>query len=109
MFKGLGDLANLAREAGKIKERVEALQAELAEREVESSSGGGMVTVRVNGRQEILSVSIGAEILESGDRQMLEDLVTAAANAALARSKEMMREELAKIAGGLNISLPGLI
>jgi hypothetical protein len=112
MFKGLGnlgDLGNLVKEAAKMKQKMEALQAQLAERVVESSSGGGMVKVRANGRQEILAVEIDDEVLASSDKQMLQDLVAAACNSALANSREMMREELSKLAGGLGISLPDII
>ncbi len=108
MFKGLGDLKNLVKEAGKMKERMEAMQAELGEKIVEASAGGGMVSAKANGRQEIVSVAIDDEVLALGDKAMLEDLVTAACNAALDKAKEMMREEVAKITGGLNINLPGM-
>jgi len=111
MFKGmggLGDLAGLLKEAGKMKEKVAALQAELADRVVEGGAGGGMVVVKANGRQEIVSVEIDDEVLGSGDKQMLQDLVAAGCNAALAASKEMLREELAKITGSLGLDL-GLI
>jgi len=108
MLKGIGDLTNLVKEAGKLKERMEALQEQLGERVVEASSGGGMVTVRANCRQEIISVKIEKDVVDSGDTRMLEDLVTAACNVALSRSRETAREELAKLTGGLNINLPGL-
>ena len=112
MFKGLGnlgDLAGLIKEAGKMKERVEHMREELGARVIEGSAGGGMVVVKVNGRQEVLSVVIEDEALAAGDKEMLQDLVTAAMNAALDNAKIMVREELAKVTGGLNIDIPGIM
>jgi DNA-binding YbaB/EbfC family protein len=111
VFEGLGNLGNMAKmlkEAGKIKERMEEMQRELAAMTVEGSSGGGMVKVTANGRQEIVSVGIEDEVASDGDREMLEDLVRAAVNAALEKSRDMAREELSKITGGLGIDLPGI-
>jgi len=82
------------------------LKEELAEKEVEGSAGGGMVRVVVNGRQEVISVVIEPAALE--DREMLEDLVTAAVNDAMRKSKALMEEELSKVTSQLGINLPGL-
>jgi nucleoid-associated protein EbfC len=73
---------------------------------VEASAGGGMVTVVANGRQEILSVRIEKEVVSPEEVDLLQDLVRAAANEALSRSREMMAAEMAKITGGMN--LPGI-
>ncbi len=105
----LGDMARLLKDAGKLKERMDALQEQLAGTVVEGSAGGGMVKARANGRQEIISVEIDEEIAASADTEMLQDLVVAACNAALARSKEMLRGEFAKITGGLGIDIPGIM
>lgn len=78
----------------------------MAERSVIGSSGGDMVKVEANGIQEILSVSIESELIVSEDREVLEDLIVAAVNDALQKSREMAAEEIAKISGGLRI--PGL-
>ncbi len=112
MFKGLGnleDLASLIKEAGKMKERVERMREELAGKVVEGAAGGGMVVVKVNGRQEVLSVTIDDDALAAGDKEMLQDLVAAATNAALDNAKAMVREELAGITGGLNLDIPGFM
>ncbi len=115
MFKGLGglgnlgELANLMKEAGKMKERFEALKNDLGNRICEGSSGGGMVTVKVNGRQEVLSVVVEDEVFGSGDKQLIQDLVMAATNAALENSKLMMKQELSRITGGLNLDIPGIM
>jgi DNA-binding YbaB/EbfC family protein len=82
------------------------LQEELADRTVESSSGGGMVKVTANGRQQIVSIQIENEVVDPDDVEMLQDLVLAAVNDALAKSQEMVSSEMGKLTGGLNI--PGL-
>ena len=89
-----------------MQEQIVQKQAELEEKEVEAASGGGAVTVRVNGRQEVLSVKIKPEVVDPDDIEMLEDLVLTAVNEAVRKSQEMVSEEMAKITGGFNI--PGL-
>jgi DNA-binding YbaB/EbfC family protein len=86
--------------------RLARLQEEMAGRTVEASAGGGMVTAVANGRQEILSVRIEREVVSKEEIDLLQDLVRAAVNEALSRSREMMAAEMAKITGGVN--LPGL-
>jgi DNA-binding YbaB/EbfC family protein len=86
--------------------RLAKLQAEMAEKTVEASSGGGMVTVVANGRQEILSVRIRKEVISPEETDLLQDLVRAAVNEALSRTREMMAEEMAKVTGGWNF--PGM-
>lgn len=97
---------NLMKEAQKMQAKIAKIQEELKQRTVEATSGGGMVRVCCNGRQEVVSVTIDPELLEEKDVEMLQDLVLVAVNEALARSREIAQEELAKITGGLNI--PGL-
>jgi DNA-binding YbaB/EbfC family protein len=82
------------------------LQEEVGKRTVEATAGGGMVTVVANGRQEIVSVKIDPEVVSKDDVQMLEDLVLAACNEALRKSRELVQQELGKLTGGLKI--PGL-
>jgi hypothetical protein len=96
----------LLRQAQKIQEKIARLQEELENKTVEASSGGGMVTAVANGKGDIISVKIEKEVISSDDAEMLEDLVTAAVNEAIKRSREMVQEEMAKITGGMNI--PGL-
>jgi hypothetical protein len=78
----------------------------MAAKTVEGSSGGGMVNILMNGKQEILSVRIDPEVVNREDIEMLQDLMTAAVNEAIRKSHEMMQEEMKKITGGL--SIPGL-
>jgi DNA-binding YbaB/EbfC family protein len=100
------DFQNMLKQAQEMQARLAKLQEELAEKTVEASAGGGMVTVVANGRQEILSVRIEKEVVSPEDLDLLQDLVRGAANEALSRSREMMAAEMAKITGGMN--LPGL-
>src|SRR5512134_43659 len=100
------DFREMLKQAQEIQSRLAELQEELAAKTVEASSGGGMVTVVVNGRQEVLSVRIEKEVVTPEEVDLLQDLVRAAVNEALSRSREMMAAEMAKITGGVN--LPGL-
>jgi DNA-binding YbaB/EbfC family protein len=86
------------------------LQEELAGRTVETSAGGGMVTVVVNGRQELVSIQIDPEVIDPDDPEMLQDLITAAVNDGISKAKEMVNEEMGKLTKGLNIpNIPGLM
>ncbi len=102
-MKGFG---NLMKEAQKLQQQMEKMQAEVAQRKVDATAGGGMVTVEANGKQEIVSIKIDPEVINKDDAQMLEDLVLAACNEALRKSRDMMQQELGKLTGGLKI--PGL-
>ena len=102
-MKGFG---NIMKEAQKLQQQMETLQAEVAKRKVDATSGGGMVTVEANGKQEILSIKIDREVINPDDAQMLEDLVLAACNEALRKSREMVQAEMGKLTAGLKI--PGL-
>jgi DNA-binding YbaB/EbfC family protein len=101
--KGFG---NMMKEAQKLQQQMMAMQEEVAKRKVEATAGGGMVTVEANGKQEITSVKIDPEVVSKDDVQMLEDLVLAACNEALRKSRELVQQELGKLTGGLKI--PGL-
>jgi hypothetical protein len=94
------------KEAQKLQQQMETLQAEVAKKKVQATSGGGMVTVEANGKQEILSIKIDREVINPEDSQMLEDLVLAACNEALRQSREMVQAEMGKLTAGLKI--PGL-
>ncbi len=98
-------MGNMLREAQKLQARMLKLQEELASRTVEASSGGGMVRVVANGRQEIVSLAIEPEVVDPKDVELLQDLVLAAVNDALGRSREMVAAEMGKLTGGL--TLPG--
>lgn len=106
MFKGLGNLASLMKQAQEMQGRVSEMQESLGRLRVEGSAGGGMITVEANGQQKILAVRIEQSLLEAGDREMLEDLVVAATNQALEKAKETAAQEMSKLTGEINI--PGL-
>ena len=103
MTKGLG---GIMKQAQKLQAQIGRIQEEMAEKTTEVSSGGGMVTVSINGRQEILSITIDPEVVNPDDVEMLQDLIVAAVNEAVRRSQEMVAEEMKKLTGGL--SIPGL-
>lgn len=103
MYKGAG---NILKQAKMMQEKMVEIQKELANKTVEFSSGGGMVNVIINGRQELISIKIDTSVVNPNDVEMLQDLITAAVNGAIKRSQEMMTEEMGKITAGLNI--PGV-
>lgn len=104
MTKGFG---NIIRQAQQLQAKILKVQEEMANRTVEASAGGGMVTAIANGRQEIVSLRVEREVVNPEDVEMLQDLVIAAVNAALKKSQEMVAEEMKKLTGGMYI--PGLM
>jgi DNA-binding YbaB/EbfC family protein len=106
VFKGLPNLTDLMKQAGRIRGEMERLSEELKRVEVEGTAGGGMVKVRVNGKQEVLSCQIDRQVLDDQDCEFLEDLIVAAVNQSLDKSRETATERLGQLSGGLNI--PGL-
>ncbi len=105
-MKGMPNMGNLLKKAQQLQEKMAKLQEELAEKTVETSSGGGMVTVLANGKQEIISIKIDPEVVDTDDIEMLEDLILAAVNDALYQAKQMVSEEMTKLTGGVKI--PGI-
>lgn len=110
-FHGAGmntnkNVSNVIKQAQKMQEEMEKVQSELEDKTVEASSGGGMVTVSVSGKKEILSIKIKPEVVDPEDIETLEDLVMVAVNDAIKKADEMMAEGMSSITGGLNI--PGL-
>jgi DNA-binding YbaB/EbfC family protein len=101
--KGFG---NIMKEAQRLQQQMVELQEQVAQKKVEATAGGGMVTVEANGKQELVSIKIDREVVSPDDVQMLEDLVLAACNEALRKSRELMQQELGKLTGGMKI--PGL-
>ena len=107
MSKGIGDLSGFIKQAQEMQKRVAEVQASLKERVVEGTAGGGMVSAFVNGQQELVKIRIDPKVVDPGDVEMLEDLIVAAVGAALKKSRELAREEMARVTGGL--SIPGLM
>ncbi len=102
----MANFGNIMKQAKKLQERMGKLQQELEQRTVEASAGGGMVTVVVNGKFEVLSLKIEKEAVNPEDTEMLQDLVIAAVNEGIRKAQEMTSSEMSKITGGINI--PGL-
>ena len=92
---------DLLKQAQEVRDRMQRLQEELGARTVEGSAGGGMVVAVMNGRQELLDLRIEKEVVDPEGVGMLRDLVRAAVNDALARSREMAAAEMAKLTGGI--------
>jgi DNA-binding YbaB/EbfC family protein len=108
-MKGLPNMSNLMKQAQQMQSKMAKLQEELENRTLEASSGGGMVTVVVNGRQEVLSITIDPDVIDPEDVEMLQDLVLAAVNDGLARAKDMVNQEMGKLTKGFNLpNIPGL-
>ncbi|WP_330389694.1 YbaB/EbfC family nucleoid-associated protein [Geosporobacter ferrireducens] len=101
-----GNMNNMLKQVQKMQKEMEKLQEEVEQREVEASAGGGAVTVKVNGKREILDIAIQPAVVDPDDIEMLQDLILAAANEALRKAEEMMAKEMGKVTGGMN--LPGL-
>jgi len=100
------NLSSMMKQAQKLQAKMMEMQAELGNRKVSAQAGGGMVEAVVNGRQELVSLKIDPEVVVPEDVEMLQDLIQAAVNEALNRSREMMAAEMAKLTGGMQI--PGL-
>ena len=103
---GGGNMQQLARQAQKLQQQMTKKQEEIEAREFEATAGGGMATAKVNGKKELLSLTIKPEALDPDDVEMLQDLVVAAVNEALRAAGDAMEQELGKMTGGL--SMPGL-
>jgi len=109
-MKGMPNMGQLMKQAQEMQAKIAKIQEELGEKTVEASSGGGMVSVVANGRQEIVSLKIEPEVIDPEDQEMLQDLVLAAVNDALNKARAMMNEEMGKLTKGLNLpGIPGLI
>ena len=103
---GLGDIAGMLGQVKEMQAKMKQTQEELRNKVVEASSGGGIVTARVNGRSELLDIKFDAQAVDPNDLEMLEDLTKAAINAAMEKSQRLIQEEMSKLTGGLNI--PGM-
>jgi DNA-binding YbaB/EbfC family protein len=102
-MKGLN---GLMKQAQQMQQKMATLQKELETRELETSSGGGMIKIKITGKQQILSISINKECVDPSDVASLEELVKTAVNQAVKESQEMVSGAMSKITGGINI--PGM-
>ncbi|MDQ0163934.1 DNA-binding YbaB/EbfC family protein [Bacillus alveayuensis] len=106
MRGGMGNMQKMMKQMQKMQKEMQKAQEELAEKTVEGSAGGGMVTVIANGHKEILEVNINEEVVDPEDIEMLQDLVLAATNDALKKVDDLTNETMGKFTKGMN--LPGL-
>lgn len=104
MFKGLGNLASMMKQAQELQGRMAEIREQLGQMRVEASAGAGLVRVEASGHQKVLAVHVDESVMD--DREMLEELLVAAVNQALERSQELVREQMSQITGEMNV--PGL-
>jgi hypothetical protein len=100
------DLKQFQKMQKEMQERIESIQRDMENQTVEATSGGGVVRVVANGAQQLVEIEIKPDAVDPDDIEMLEDLIMAAVNSAMEKSKEMAQKEMGKIAGGMK--LPGL-
>jgi DNA-binding YbaB/EbfC family protein len=101
------NMGDLMKQAQQFQQKLGSIQEELAGKMVTGTAGGGMVTATVNGNGELIGLAIEKDIINPDDAQMLQDLVLAAINDGLRKAKELGKEEMGKLTGGLNI--PGML
>lgn len=111
MFDKFKNLASMMGQAGELRQRMEQMQAELAAKTVEADAGAGAVRVVMNGKFEVMAVRMDPIMIATlsagdaeADRQMVEELVAAAFNAALARAQDMIKSEMSQLTGGMDLS-----
>jgi DNA-binding YbaB/EbfC family protein len=97
----------MMKQAQKLQAQMAKLQEDLANMTVEASSGGGAVTAVVSGQQQLVSIKIAPEVVDPEDVEMLQDMVLAAVNEAMAKAQEAAAKQMSSLTGGLNI--PGLM
>lgn len=108
MFKELGSLMGMLTNKGKMQEAFQKAQEQIAAIVAEADAGAGFVTVKVNGKMEVLSVRISDEAMKLNDREMLEDLIAAATNQALVKVRQQLAEVSTKMAAEMGLP-PGLL
>lgn len=101
------NMNEIVRQAQKMQSQIAKVQDEIGAKEVEASTGGGMVVATVNGKQELLSIKINPEVANPEDIEMLEEMILGAVNQAMETAGEMMNSEVNKITGGVGI--PGFM
>ncbi len=100
------DMNEIMRQAQQMQQKLGQVQDELANKSVTATVGGGMVSVTVNGRNELLSIHIDKEVINPDDQVMLQDLIVSAVNEGIKKAQDMAQAEMRKLTGGLNI--PGI-
>lgn len=106
MFKGLGNIASMIRQAQQMGGRMQEMTDSLKSQRAEGAAGGGMVKAQVNGVGDLLRVEIDPTLVQRGEVEMLEELIPAAVNQALAKARQLHAEAMQSMASGME--LPGL-
>ena len=107
MGGGGGSMQKQLQQMQAMQRKMEALQAEIEEKELTTTAGGGAVTVTVNGKKEVTRLELKPEIVDPDDIEMLQDLIMVAVNEGIRQIEELANNEMGKLTGGLNI--PGLL
>lgn len=102
------DMNAIMAQAQQFQQKMGEMQAELAEKQITATVGGGMVTAVVNGKQELISLTVESQVINPADPEMLQDLIVAAVNEAMKQAKEMMQAEMGKLTGGMGLNLPNI-
>ena len=102
------DMNQIMQQAQQFQQKMSELQAELGEKRITKTVGGGMVSVTVNGKNDLLELKIDKEVINPEEQEILQDLIVAAVNEAMKEAKAMMQEGLSKLTGGMGMNLPGL-
>lgn len=100
------NMNKLMKQAQQMQAKMSKMQEELEEKTVETTAGGGVVKVVVNGKQELLDIKIDPDAVDPEDVEMLEDLILAAVNEGMRKVQDMINQEMGKLTGGMNI--PGM-
>jgi len=100
------NIMKMVKQAQQMQAKMAKMEEELAKEEFEVAAGGGAVTVRMNGKPEIIKLTISEDAMKDGDREMLQELIMAAVNQAHQKASDLAKERIASITGGINI--PGL-
>ncbi|MBW1635764.1 MAG: YbaB/EbfC family nucleoid-associated protein [Deltaproteobacteria bacterium] len=100
------DISNIMEQARGMQEKMAKIQEDLARKTITGSSGGGMVLVTVNGQGDVISIAIEPAVIDPAEIEMLQDLIVAATNDGIRKARELGKQEMGKLTGGLNI--PGL-
>ena len=105
MFKELGDLMGIMKQAHLLPAKMQEMSAELKQKKVTGSAGGGLVTMEANGLMEFTGCRIDPSLLESPDPEFLEDLILAAINQALSKARDLNAQSMQNLAGGMNLPM----
>jgi DNA-binding YbaB/EbfC family protein len=105
---GLGNMQDIMKQAQEMQQKLAVVQNELALKTVTAESGGGMVKVTANGKQQIMKIEIEKDVIDPNDKEMLEDLIVAGINKAIEESQKMSQDEMKKATSGMLPDIPGL-